>query len=163
MRAKKIQETLNEFGGAGYAVYGGSVGYGNSGRGGGFGQSSANKGGPNLMYTYDVKDLNQTLQSPSTLQDAENYIHIGSEVKAKSLESGEWIEGDIVSIKEDSEGNIIHYEVLNINTGQTEKVDSSSVELINNNMEPGLATLDRDIVGESFVPESLEQLYEKLN
>ncbi len=160
MKAKTIQETLNEFGGAGYAVYGGAANYGNPGRGIGFGQSSQNKGGPNLMYTYDVKDLNQALQTPPTTQDNEKYIHVGSPVKAKSLESGEWIEGDIVSSKLDTDGNILHYDVLNPKTGQTEKVDPSSIELIENDLLPGLATLDRDIVGESlFVSESLEQLY----
>jgi hypothetical protein len=160
MRAKTIQETLNEFGGAGYAIYGGNAGYGNaSGRGMGFGQSSSNKGGPNLMYTYDVKDLNQSLQPPPTPQDDEKYIHVGSEVKIKSLETKKWFEGTIVSSKLDTDGNILHYEVLNPTTGQTEKGDPSSAELINNDMQPGLATLDRDLVGESFVPESLEQLY----
>ena len=160
MRAKKIQETLNEFGGAGYAVYGGGANYGNPGRGVGFGQSSANKGGPNLMYTYDVKDLNQALQTPPTTQGDEKYIHVGAEAKAKSLETKKRIQGKIVSAKEDTDGNIIHYEILNPKTGQTEKVDPTSIELIQNDRQPGLMTLDRDIVGESFVPESIEQLYE---
>jgi hypothetical protein len=155
MRAKTIQETLNEFGGAGYAVYGGGANYGNPGRGVGFGQSSANKGGPNLMYTYDVKDLNQALQTPPTTQSDEKYVHIGVEAKAKSLETKKWIQGKIISAKEDTDGNIIHYEILNPKTGQTEKVDPTSIELIQNERQPGLTTLDRDIVGESFVPESV--------
>jgi hypothetical protein len=50
---------------------------------------------------------------------------------------------------------------MNPEIGQTEKVDPSSIEIIENDTLPGLAVLDRDIVGESFVPESLEQLYEK--
>jgi len=156
MRAKTIRETLNEFGGAGYSVYGGAANYGNPGRGIGFGQSSANKGGPNLMYTYDVKDLNQSLQPPPSTPDDEKYVHVGSEVKIKSIETGKWFEGTIVSSKLDPDGNILHYEVLNPAIGQTEKGDPSSVELINNDMQPGLATLDRDIVGESLVSESLD-------
>jgi hypothetical protein len=161
MKAKTIQEALNEFGGAGYAVYGGAANYGNPGRGIGFGQSSQNKGGPNLMYTYDVKDLNQALQPPPTTQGEEKYIHIGSHVKAKSLESEKWVEGNILSTKFDADGNILHYEVLNPASGQSEKVDPTSIELIENDLLPGLATLDRDIVGESlFVSESIEQLYE---
>jgi hypothetical protein len=162
MRAKTIQEILNEWGGAGYSIYGGNAGYGNAGgRGMGFGQSSSNKGGPNIMYTYDVKDLNQSLQTPPTPQSDEKYVHIGLEAKAKSIETKEWITGKIVSAKEDTDGNILYYEILNPKTGQMERVDPSSIELIQNDMAPGLATLDRDIVGESlFVPESLEQLYE---
>lgn len=156
MKAKKIQEALNEFGGAGYAVYGGGANYGNPGRGIGFGQSSANKGGPNLMYTYDVKDLNQALQTAPTPQTDEKYVHIGAEATAKSLETKKWIQGTIISAKEDSDGNIIHYEILNIKTGQTEKVDSTSIELIQNERQPGLVTLDRDVVGESFVSESVD-------
>lgn len=163
MRAKTIQDTINEWGGAGYAVYGGAANYGNPGRGIGFGQSSANKGGPNLMYTYDVKDLNQALQTKPTPQSDEKYVHIGLEVKAKSMETKKWIQGTIVSAKEDSDGNILHYEVLNPKTGQNEKVDPSSVELVKNDMQPGLATLDRDLVGESFVSESLEELNDRQN
>jgi hypothetical protein len=147
MRAKTIKETLNEFGGAGYAVYGGGAGYGN-GRGIGFGQSSPNKGGPNLMYTYDVKDLNQSLQPPTSTQDEEEYINIGSEVKAKSLETKKWIQGRIISDKVDSDGNILFYTILNPKTGKEEKIDPGSCELILNSMEPELATLDRDLVGQ---------------
>ena len=161
MRAKKISDTINEWGGAGYSIYGGNAGYGNaSGRGMGFGQSSSNKGGPNLMYTYDVKDLNQSLQSPPTTQDDEKYIHVGSEVKAKTLSSKKWIQGTIVSSEVDSDGNILSYEVMNPEIGQTEKVDPSSIELIQNDTLPSLSGLDKDIVGESWLPESLEQLYE---
>ena len=149
MRAKTIKESLNEFGGAGYAVYGGSVGYGNSGRGGGFG-GSANKGGPNLMYTYDVKDLNQSLQPKPTPQDNEKYTHVGCEAKAKSLQTGKWIEGKIISAKTDSDGNILHYEMLNPKTGKNENVDPSSVELIEHDLQPEMSM--RDVVGESFYP-----------
>ena len=83
MRAKTVKEN---FGGAGYAVYGGGArgGYGNSiGRGNGFGGSS-NNGGPNIMYTYDIKPLNQLLQQPGTPQGGHRYIHPGSEVNGKS-------------------------------------------------------------------------------
>lgn len=157
MRAKKIQETLNEFGGAGYSVYGGAANYGNPGRGIGFGQSSSNKGGPNLMYTYDVKDLNQSLQPPPTPQDPEKYVHIGCEVKAKSLVSGKWIQGEITSEKMDTDGNTLHYEVLNIKTGVKEKVDPSSIELVDHDEDVGLAIIDpRSRVGESFVSESID-------
>lgn len=148
MRAKTIREILLEWGGAGYSVYGGSASYGNPGRG--FGQSSANKGGSNLMYTYDVKDLNQSLQVPPTIQDAEKYIHIGCEVKAKSLLTKKWIEGKIVSAKNDPDGNLLNYEVLNIKTGKNELVDPTSVELIDH--DPGLSMAIKDVVGESFYP-----------
>jgi hypothetical protein len=157
MRARTIKETLNEFGGAGYAIYGGNAGYGNaSGRGMGFGQSSANKGGPNIMYTYDVKDLNQALQTSPTPQSDEKYVHIGLEVKAKSIETKEWIKGTIVSAKEDTDGNILYYEILNPQTGKMEKADPTSAEIVQNDTAPGLATLDRDIVGESLVVESVD-------
>jgi hypothetical protein len=150
MRAKTVQEN---FGGAGYAVYGGGSGggYGNSiGRGSGFGQSS-NSGGPNLMYTYDIKPLNQLLQQPATPQGDDRYIHPGSEVAGKVLGKDEYVEGKIISIKEDADHNILYYKVLVTNTGQTVRMDPTSVELNAHEERPDSYMRDI-IVGESFYP-----------
>lgn len=149
MRAKKITDTINEWGGAGYSIYGGNAGYGNaSGRGMGFGQSSQNKGGPNLMYTYDVKDLDQKLQQAPTPQDDEKYIHVGCEIKGISLDTKKKITGKILSEETDNDGNILYYKVINSNTGKSERVDPTSVELIQNDLSPEMSV--RDVVGESI-------------
>jgi hypothetical protein len=102
------------------------------------------------MYTYDVKDLNQSLQPKPTPQDNEKYTHVGCEAKAKSLQTGKWIEGKIISAKTDSDGNILHYEMLNPKTGRNENVDPSSIELIEHDLQPEMSM--RDVVGESFYP-----------
>ena len=143
MRAKKILDTINEWGGAGYSIYGGNVGYGNaSGRGMGFGQSSQNKGGPNLMYTYDVKDLDQKLQQAPTPQDNEKYVHIGCEIEGISLDTKKKITGKIVSEETDNDGNISYYNIINSETGKTERVDPTSAELIQNDLSPEMAIRD---------------------
>ena len=66
MRAKRI----NEYGGAGFSYGGGSsifpVNRGGQMNRGGFG-GAANLGGPNMMYTYEIKPLNRTLQPKQNL------------------------------------------------------------------------------------------------
>jgi hypothetical protein len=164
MRAKKISDIINEWGGAGYSIYGGNAGYGNaSGRGMGFGQSSQNKGGPNLMYTYDVKDLDQKLQQAPTPQDNEKYIHVGCEIEGDSLDTKKKISGKIVSEETDNDGNISYYNVINSKTGKTERVDPTSAELIQKDLSPEMAI--RDYPGfESFEYPSFEDfLNEKDN
>jgi len=151
MRAKTVKEN---FGGAGYAVYGGGGrgGYGNSyGRGGGFGQGQSN-GGPNLMYTYTIKPLNQVLQQPGTPQGGERYIHVGSEIIGKVLGKDMEVQGSILTIKEDEDHNIQHYIVLNIEDGLKYNVDPTTVELIDTEELPNGALKDFAAVGESFYP-----------
>ena len=158
----RIVENINEFGGggAGYAVYGGGArgGFGNS-RGGGFGQSSSNNGGANLMYTYSIKPLNQTLQQPVNLQEEGEYIHVGSEVKGKILGKNQWIEAKVLSIEEDSDNNISSFTVINPKTGKQVKLDPTSCEPLKKELSPDMVV--RDIVGENFYPSFKEFLNEK--
>jgi hypothetical protein len=143
--------------GAGYAVYGGSPGgFGNPslggkffGRGTGFGQSSFGSG-PNLMYTYTIKPLNQLLQQPGTNQDTNRYIHVGSEVTGIVLKTKEKIQGQIITIKEDNEKNIDYYIVLNNKTGIKYNVDPTSVKLINKETL-NVPTL-KDLTQENYFP-----------
>ena len=151
MRAKTVQEN---FGGAGYAVYGGGGrgGYGNSyGRGGGFGQGQSN-GGPNLMYTYTIKPLNQLLQQRGTPQGGERYIHAGSEVIGKVLGKDKEVQGSILTIKEDEDHNIQYYIVLNTEDAMKYHVDPTTVELVAHEELPNGALKDFAAVGESFYP-----------
>lgn len=170
LKAKKEQDEIKEsVGGAGYAVYGGgsSGGFGNPsmqrggmffGRGSGFGGSSNLSGGPNLMYTYSVKPLNQTLQPLSTSQDQETYIHVGSRIKGNILNNKKPIEGQILVIQKDEDNNILYYLVLDKN-GIKQQVDPTSVYLI----EPDEFEdpIMKDVVAnESFYPlinESLDR------
>jgi len=94
--------------GAGYAVWGGGTGrnFGNpsmrggfAGRGFGFGGSMNLSGGPNLMYTYSVKPLSPVLQQQLTPQDDSKYIHVGSKIKGKIMNTNKDIKGSIIRIE----------------------------------------------------------------
>jgi len=162
MKAKTIKEN---FGGAGYAVYGGNAtgGYGNGiGRGNGFGGSS-NNGGPNLMYIYSIKPLDQLLQQPGTPQGDERYIHAGSEVKGRVLGKKKEIVGKVIGVKEDGKGNILHYTVQEFKTALKFNLDPTSLTLITHEEIPNMA--GRDIVpsiGEEFCP-SLKNFLKESN
>lgn len=150
-----INPVNENFGGAGYAVYGGGNrgGYGNSlGRGAGFGQGQSN-GGPNLMYTYTIKPLNQLLQQPGTPQGDERYIHPGSEVVGKILGKDKKIQGKVIGIKDDETGNILHYLVQDQDTAEKFQIDPTSIELINHEEIPNASMMDFiDNVEEGFYP-----------
>ena len=123
-------------GGAGYATWGGGWGrsFGNpsmggrfTGRGFGFGQSNTT-GGPNLMYTYSVKPLNQTLEPLPSEEIDEPYIHVGSVIKGRILgKKGEdsHIISQVLRVEEDDDGNIKYYLTLDEN-GVKQKIDPTS-------------------------------------
>ena len=121
--------------GAGYSVYGGSMGKNYSGRGGGFGGSSSS-GGPNTMYTYSIVPLNTLLQQPGTSQGDERYVHVGSEIEGKVLGKDQTINGKILSIKNDKEGNILHYIVINYDDSKKYNIDPTSVSVMTHEERP---------------------------
>jgi len=160
MRAKTIKESI---GGAGYAVYGGGwgKGFGNpslgarfSGRGIGFGGSANLSGGPNLMYTYEVKPLNQYLQQQPTTQGDIEYIHPGTEISGYILNTDEKIEGRIINVEEDGDNNILWYIVLD-KEGRRRKVDPTTSYVIE--PEDLLYHGMMDVVRENFFPELFEK------
>lgn len=163
-----LKENIGGAGGAGYAVWGGGWGrsFGNPsmggrfyGRGFGFGQGSSHSGGPNIMYTYDVKPLNQTLQQPGTSQGDDRYIHVGCEIQGKILNKNKKIKGKIIGIKKDEDHNIQYYIVLDIKTGEKVNIDPTSIELITHAERPDPYIKDL-IVGENFYPSFSEFLNE---
>ena len=105
------------------------------------------------MYTYSVVPLNQLLQPKGTPQGDERYIHVGSEVQGKVLGKEEEIHGKIISIKDDGEGNILHYIVQDFETAEKHEVDPTSVSLITHEERPEPSMMDYiGTVGESFYP-----------
>ena len=147
-----IIKVLNETGagGAGYAVWGGGWGrsFGNPssggrfyGRGFGFG-GSASGGGPNIMYTYAVKPLNQTLQPPPTTQDVTYPIHKGTLVRGKRFLGKDWKVGRIIAIRKDAEGNILHFLILD-EKGRRLQLDPTSTRPYE---ETNINFSERDIV-----------------
>lgn len=146
-----LKENIGGAGGAGYAVWGGGWGrsFGNpsqggkfTGRGFGFGGSQNLGGGPNIMYTYAVKPLNTLLQQPGTPQGAERYIHVGSEVKGKILGKDKKIDGKVIAIKDDNEGNILHYLVQDLETAEKYQLDPTSIQLITHEELPAGQMMD---------------------
>ena len=136
MKAKTVKDTLFEIGagGAGYAVWGGgwgrnfgnpSIGRGFYGRGFGFGSSNRG-GGPNLMYTYDVKPLNKTLEPPPTETTYEEPIHVGSVIKGKVLGKNKHVISQVLRVEEDEDNNVKYYEVLDPDTSTKIKIDPTS-------------------------------------
>lgn len=135
MKAKTIKDTLNEaaISGAGFAVWGGGSrgGFGNSrgmigGRGFGFGSANNGSGSPNMMYTYDIKPLNKTLEPPASCRQDEPVIHRGSVVKGKVLGKDKHVIGQVISIEEDHDNNVMYYVVLDPDTAIKIKLDPTS-------------------------------------
>jgi hypothetical protein len=151
-------------GGAGYAVYGGGRTFGNPSSGGkfygrGFGFGSGNTtGGPNIMYTYEVKPLTQNLQQLPTPQDNEEYIHVGSMIKGNPFNSKKEIEGKIISIEKDNDNNIKSYIVIDSKTGQKMDINPTSVYIIKYN-----DLLSNSIEDNSIVQENYKNFYPNIN
>jgi hypothetical protein len=163
VRKEDLEDVLKEYaggaGGAGYAVYGGGWGrnFGNPSQGGrffgrGFGFGNGSTTGPNLMYTYSVKPLDPILQQPGTPQGDERYIHVGSEVIGKEFNGDVEIQGKVLSVKEDEEGNIIHYVVQDFDTSEKIEVDPTSVSLVSHEELPNSMIDFAGSVVETFYP-----------
>ena len=111
------------------------------------------------MYTYSIEPLNQTLQAPVNLQEVGEYIHPGSEIKAKVFGKNRWIEAKVLSVERDADNNISSFIVMDPKTAQPIKVDPTSAELTKKELSPEMIV--RDVVGEGFYPRIGEFLNEK--
>jgi len=138
IKARTIDETmLNEGYGAGFSMSSGgrfSGGMGGTTRGG-FG-GSWNSGGPNQMYTYEIKPLNHVLEpKPSETFDQIEQLHIGSKVTGRPIKSNaikydKKISGIVQSIKTADDGAIKYYVVFDEATATPVRVDPTTVKLI---------------------------------
>jgi len=129
---------INETYGAGYSYIGGNGfrgGMGGTTRGG-FG-GAYNFGGPNMMYTYEVKPLNHTLEP--VRQDISKQlpeIQVGSKVKGKPVKSNaninknENIIGYVRKIVVTDDNAIKYYVVQDEATQTFVKLEPLSVKLI---------------------------------
>lgn len=165
-----LKENAGGAGGAGYAVYGGGWGrnFGNPSQGGrfygrGFGFGGGSTSGPNLMYTYSIKPLDPILQQPATPQGDERYIHVGSEILGKEINSDNEIEGKVLAIKEDGEGNILYYEVQEFDTSEKKRVDPTSTSLITHEELPNSMLDMMGPVDEEYYPSFTSFLNEEID
>lgn len=148
MKAKQVKESY----GSGFSMMGG-MGRGTSGRGGGFGGAS-NLGGPNMMYTYEIKPLNTLLTQKQPKTDDIEDIHIGLTIRGKKLgkESEKYYRGHLMNIVKTDRGALKYYEILNDKTGTKIKLNPTTVQIVSNT--PLMADLNiKDVYGD----EPLEQ------
>jgi hypothetical protein len=132
MRAKKVEEAY----GAGFSMSSGgrfSGGLGGTTRGG-FGGAS-NLGGSNMMYTYEIKPLNHTLEQLPTVADNQPEIQIGSMVTGEVVKSNatpdkKKIKGYVRKIVVTDNGAIKYYVVQDEATQTFVKVDPLTITLI---------------------------------
>ena len=139
---KIVKESLIKEGyGAGFSFTGGFAGGFRGGLGGttrgGFGGSS-NLGGPNMMYTYEIKPLNHTLEQRPTV-DAETRaesILLGSKISGYPVRSNitpnekKRIKGIVWKIEKTENDAIKYYVVIDEATQKPVKIDPLTACLI---------------------------------
>jgi len=131
MRAKLIKE----YGGAGFSYGGGSsifpVNRGGQMNRGGFG-GAANLGGPNMMYTYEIKALNRNLQPLVMTPPEQETIHDGNDVKGYELNKKDDIlhVGVLLRTDKAENGSLNYYVILSPETNTMVKLDPTTVVLV---------------------------------
>ena len=79
-----------------------------------------------MMYTYDIKPLNRSLEPASSVDDDIRVIHIGSVIKGKVLGKDKHVIGQVQRSVEDHDNNIKYYVVMDPETSTMVKVDPTS-------------------------------------
>ena len=134
---KIVKESLiQEAYGAGFSMTSGGFrgGMGGLSRGG-FGGAN-NMGGPNMMYTYEIKPLNHTLeQKPSSIDIDTNEIKIGSislgnPVKSNANPTDKKIKGVVQQIVKTNDNSIKYYIVFDEANAMPVKTEPLGAELI---------------------------------
>ena len=135
MKAKLVKDLLKEYGGAGFSYGGGSSLFpsnrgGQSNRGG-FGGAS-NLGGPNMMYTYEIKPLNKTLEPEVFTGDGNEIIHTGLDISGQELNKrdNKLHVGNVLKIVKSENGTLKYYLIFNPKTATPMKIDPTTAMLI---------------------------------
>ena len=134
---KLVKESLIQEGyGAGFSMSGGFRGGMGGTTRGGFG-GAYNAGGPNSMYTYEVKPLNHSLEQPPTSKIDQIYsIKIGSRIAGSPVLSNAYpdgkkrVKGIVQQIVQTDNGAIKYYVIQDEATQTPIKVDPLTVSLI---------------------------------
>jgi len=126
---------LSEYGGAGFSYGGGSsifpVNRGGQMNRGGFG-GAANMGGPNMMYTYEIKALNRNLQPLVMTPPEREDIHIGNDIQGFELNkrNDEIKVGVLTKIVKSTNGSLNYYVILDPDTNTFVKIDPTTANLV---------------------------------
>ena len=134
---KILRESLIEGYGAGFSFTGGTIKGMSGGTRGGFGGAN-NFGGPNMMYTYEIKPLNHTLEQKPTVDtmDQVETIQIGSRISGYPVRSNatpdiqKKITGLVHKIAKSPDGSIKYYIIFDEANQTQAKVDVLSASLI---------------------------------
>ena len=128
--------TVQEWGGAGFSYGGGSsifpVNRGGQMNRGGFGGAS-NLGGPNMMYTYEIKPLNRLLQpKPDDLQEVEETIHDGHTIEGEELNKrdGKVYIGSVIITDRLEDGSVNYYVIIDDESTRKIKIDPTTAVLL---------------------------------
>ena len=172
MKAKKVLEGY----GAGFSLTGGFRGGSGGVRRGGFGGGS-NLGGPNMMYTYEIKPLNHSLE-PKRAQEAPavQTIDVGSKIRGRqilsniNLDGKKPIIGIVRKIVKTDNNSLKYYLVQDEATQEMVKVDPLTCSLVIHDpvqyYKPGEVPTKRrhlpKIVKEHLVPESLSEMFTEI-
>lgn len=130
---KKLKKSLREYGGAGFAYNGASMSTSRPGgiNKGGFG-GAANLGGPNMMYTYEIKPLNRDLQPDMFSAPEVEEIKIGNDISGYQLNKRDGILhiGPLLRIEKAPNGSLMHYIILDPETATRMKIDPTTCKLV---------------------------------
>lgn len=133
--SKTNKRRLNEFGGMGYSYGGGSsifpVNRGGGMNKGGFGGAS-NLGGPNMMYTYEIKPLNRSLQPDPIGSPELEEIKNGNDISGYELNKRDGILhiGPLLRTVKSENGSLMYYIILDPETATRMKLDPTTSRLI---------------------------------
>ena len=135
-REEHRARTVHEWGGAGFSYGGGSsifpVNRGGQMNRGGFGGAS-NLGGPNMMYTYEIKPLNRLLQpKPSDFEEIEEPIHDGHTIEGEELNKrdGKVYIGSVIKTDRLTDGSVNYYVILDDESTRKIKIDPTTAVLL---------------------------------
>jgi len=147
MRAKLIKE----WGGVGTSTtFGNGLTRGGQINRGGFGGSSI--GGTHSMYTYQIKDLNRTLQPKPNNANVGEIIHNGNKLKGKQINDikGPDHFGTLIKTEYTPNGALKYYTIVDDETGVVIKLDPTSSVMISgiNNIDPSWLIPGPDKSGE---------------
>lgn len=150
------KQKINEWGGAGFAMTRSNTGPSYRGGGvnrGGFGGAS-NIGGPNSMYTYEIKPLNRTLQPDENDSGEAEKIQIGNVIKGREINdtSGKEHKGKLLQIVKDDDDSLMYYEILDQDDAKKYNLDPTDITLISNMYVTDPDDVDYQFDGDEDLP-----------
>lgn len=133
VKKEDMKDQLKEWSGAGFSM-GSSIFPVNRGgqmNRGGFGGAS-NLGGPNMMYTYEIKPLTRNLQPKPTNFEIEEKIHVGHFIEGQELnrKDKKLHRGTVLRIQKNEDHEPMYYVILCDKLGIKINIDPTTAVLL---------------------------------